>query len=403
MDLSVDTALSRRPLLWRWCGIYVAATAVLLTLLETTPIVSRAFLPVELLGSGLAAKPLLLVHGGLWTLASVLLIFLLCGGLVGGLARRWLFRELIIGGLLVALVQWGLWTLRVHGEVGALASGALVFAGSSGEFWMPPLLGLLMINLLGMATTLVAAAASRRAVQLATGQTLCEACERPFRIIAGSTLACPACGEPVVADRRAVRWGYVGAAASGTAVVFALFVALAGPALGFYWRCDFAAPDAACQRGIRAHDRSDEMYFWRAARSRDGDPIPGSIVHPWKYIGFCAPLFALAPFLLAARLRRGRARSAQLAALLAWPAATMAAMAALGFAQLESVIVLSLRLHLLAGFAWGAAGALGCWLGGRFARDVGLDEELGIDLGGTPVVAPPPRAEGDRVAASLPE
>ena len=108
--------------------------------------------------------------------------------------------------------------------------------------------------------------------------------------------------------------------------------------------------------------------------------MPGVILDPTRYVLVPAVLFAFGPFVVSWRARRGRRSTPYWAALLAWPAAAFAALVFLGFAQFDSVTVLSVRLHLLAGVPWCLAGVLGAWLGGKLGPEVDFAEELGIDV-----------------------
>src|SRR5262249_24480003 len=103
-----------RPLLWKWIGMYAGGLTLLLALFENIPFVNLLFLPLDVPETEHGA---IVVHGGLSTMASLLILFGIAGVIVGALARRSILRELAVGGLLVALAQWGLWIAKAHGNV----------------------------------------------------------------------------------------------------------------------------------------------------------------------------------------------------------------------------------------------------------------------------------------------
>jgi hypothetical protein len=156
-------------------------------------------------------------------------------------------------------------------------------------------------------------------------------------------------------------------------------VRLGGPALKFYWSCDFDHPTEMCQGGMDRVNASKpgDYYYWQ---QRQEDATPGVILDAFKYVMFTLPLFLLGPLALALTNRRGRGATAAWAALLAWPAVMVGAFVFLGFGQFDSVVVLALRLHLLGGVPWVLAGLAGAWLGKKFGPQVDLAEELGIDM-----------------------
>jgi len=358
-----------RPLLWKWIGIYAGGLTLLLALVENVPIVNLLFLPLDVPETEHGA---IVVHGGLFTMASVLILFGIAGVIVGALARRSILRELAVGGLLVALAQWGLWIAKAHGNVKPLFTAPLVFWSGSSMMYMPPALGLIATTLFGILIGVAAARGGQALYERMTSRAACDACGAEHAL-AAAPKACPECGEPM-ATRGGIDWRWAAPAVALTLVAFFVFVRFLGPSLSFYWPCSVADPTAACKAGISAYNAAGfdtEMYYWR-------DAAAIVILHPWKYLALTAPLFALAPLVIAARCTRSRNRTAGMVILLSWLGATAVALFGLGFAQFESVVVLSLRLHLIAGAPWCLAGALGMMIGKKLARPVSLEQEFGL-------------------------
>jgi hypothetical protein len=392
------------PLSWKWLGIYVAAAALLLAL-QLVPGFDSKFLPLqvvhppdetEILNELQALKaddtgdPMpdpreeitaiarraelesrlerlradhisddqtyLASDGGLVGLVAPVLLWIIPAGVIGVLARRRLHRELMLGGVALILVQWLIWIARVKGEVGPLISSKVKMYSEGGGMVLPPLIGLLVLNILAML--------------LATGTGA-----------AANAIASRARGEvPPDDQRKTTRWGRVAASVVGTTLLFVLFVRFVGPMLHFYWSCDFHHPSSTCQAGIDRYYQSlpsDRPYFWQKDL---GDTTPGVILDSFRYVMLCALVFAIGPLVIGLTTRRGRGVTAAWAAFLVWPVTSLAALILLGFGQFDSVIVLSVRLHVLAGIPWCAAGLLGAWLGNKLGPKIDLAEELGIEL-----------------------
>jgi hypothetical protein len=357
-----------RPLLWKWIGIYAGGMALLLALVQNVPLINLLFLPLDVPETEHDA---IVVHGGLYTMATVLLLFVIGGVVVGALARRSILRELAVGGLLVTLAQWGLWIAKANGNVKVLFTAPLVFWNGSSMMYMPPALGLISTSLLGLLLAVAAARAGQALYERMTRKAACDACGEEHDLPAPK--ACPNCGEPI-RERGGVDWRWAAPGVALTLVLFFVVVRLLGPTLSFYWPCTVADPTAACKAGIAAYNATageTEMYYWR-------DAAAIVVLHPWKYLLFTAPLFALAPLVITARAQRSRNRTVGVVILLSWLGATAVALFGLGFAQFESVVVLSLRLHLIAGVPWCLAGAIGMMVGRKLARPVSLEQEFGL-------------------------
>jgi hypothetical protein len=371
MDALVGGAAPVRPLSRQWIAIFAGSTFGLLLAIQVTPIIQLFLFPLEF------HSELLLVRGGALTVVPFLFAFPLAGGLVAGLSRRNISRELWLGAALVALGQWGFWIARAAaaGDIKQLFVSPLVF---STGLYLPAFLGLVLPCLLGILLAPVGGRAGAWIAEQMTGARACDDCQKTYALD-GKPLACPHCGSPITV-KPAVDWRFAGPSVAATLLLFFLLVRMGGPALGFYWRCDFKSPDGECRAGVAAYNasQSNEMYYWRAPKQLGGEKVPGIILHPWKYIGVTAPLFALAPFFIAARCRRSRKRTIGVSLLTAWLGATAIALFALGFGEFDSVVVISLRLHLLAGAPWCLAGAAGMALGKKLAPKQSLEEEFGL-------------------------
>ncbi|MCC6747144.1 MAG: hypothetical protein IT371_05755 [Deltaproteobacteria bacterium] len=381
-DLDLDAATSAQPLRWRWTGIYVGGLALLLAAVTFTPFVKQLFLPLEfpsaetvelMRSAGLRSAVPILLKGGPLTILSLIALFMLAGVALGAVAHRRIYRELAVGGAAVVLFQWVLWIAAARGQVGVLFGSPLSMVSEGAVMHLPAPMFLVTVNILCL---LAGVGFARLGVHLAeqlTEEAHCGACDATYRITPKRPLACPGCGVPE--QRRSVDWTWAAPAVGGTLVLFFLLVRLGGPPLGFYWRCDFDHPSASCKTGIdtfnRAQwERSDAYFYWHTAPKHPGGAHPGVILHNLKYVGFSAPLFLLAPFLLSWRGRRARARTAVAALLGSWAGATLVAMSLLGFAQFEGIFLVSLRLHLLAAVPWGVAGLFGIWLGRKLSPEL---------------------------------
>jgi hypothetical protein len=372
------------PLSWKWLGVYVGATALLLAL-QLVPGFDSKFLPLQVVHPDPDAQVVreleamhddsmspeiefhshsaahhddhtyLAVDGGLLKLVSPVLLWMIAAGVIGVLSRRRLHRELMLGGVALIIVQWLIWIARVGGEVSPLFSSPLRLYSEGGGMVLPPLLGLLVLNILAIFVAMGTAAAAGAIAARVRGDA------RPDD------------------QRKTTRWPRVVASVVGTVLVFVLFVRILGPMLHFYWGCDFQHPSSTCQAGIDRyyHSKPGDLYYWQA---NHGDTTPGVILDSFLYVLFAAPVFALGPFVIGLTTRRGRGVTAAWAAFLVWPVASLAALVLLGFAQFDAMIVLSVRLHVLAAIPWCLAGLCGAWLGNKLGPKIDLAEELGIEL-----------------------
>jgi hypothetical protein len=370
------------PLSWKWLGLYVGATALLLAL-QLVPGFDSKFLPLQVVHPDPDAELVrqleamnddamqpefvreraahhedhtyLAVEGGLISLVAPVLLWIIPAGVIGVLSRRRLHRELMLGGVALIIVQWLIWIARVKGEVGPLFSSPLRLYSEGGGMVLPPLLGLLVLNILAILVAMGTAAAA-------------------------GAIAARVRGEVPADDRRkTTRWGRVAASVVGSVLLFVLFVRILGPVFHFYWSCDFHNPSSTCQAGLDRlyHSKPGDLYFWQVDH---GDTRPGVILDSFMYALFAAPVFAIGPLVIGLTTRRGRGVTAAWAAFLVWPVASLAALLFLGFAQFDTMIVMAVRLHLLAGIPWCLAGLCGAWLGNKLGPKVDLAEELGIEL-----------------------
>jgi hypothetical protein len=341
---------------WKWFGVFVGATTVLLAL-QLLPAFHSHFLKMWE-QQDFDENGHLVVHlvasGGLFTLIEPVLLWVIPAVIIGSLSRRPLRRELVLGSLIGIFVQWVVWMIRVDGHAHLVITSSITLETSSGWMVLPPFFGLLIVNTLALLA--------------------CKASVATTRSIAARVRR-----EPRSEDqRKTTRWDRVIMSVLGTAVLFVVFVRFVGPSLHFYWQCDFHNPSAACRAGIDSYQSNPtDFYFWRDAR---GEATPGVILNSVKYVLLTGALFLIGPLVIALTTRRGRGVTAAWAAFLAWPAAVLASMIFLGFGQFDSVILLSLRLHLLAGFPWLAVGLIGAWAGTKLGPSLDLAEELGIDL-----------------------
>lgn len=348
---------------------------------------------------GIAYADILLSRDGAARTLWLALWFLLIG-LIGAAAfRRRIGRELGMAVFLAVLLQVVFW-LRMCGFSlsSAFGSQLLIVKGDffKGDFVStiaaPSAFFFFCLAIIQFVGAQAAAALVTAVVERVAKKESCLHCNEAYPNNP-TPPACPHCR--VMIRRPTFQWSWVFVVALATAWLFSLGLKYGGAPLKFYYYCAESKSkelSATCKDAIALYNeavRKDSEYMAgrrRVAdvpyqlfieRSRTGADWRRSfvMVHPWKYIGFLAPLFMIGPFLLGWRLRSGSLQSAGASIPINWLAATVVAFLFFGFAGYEGAFVAAMRMHMLALLGWGVAGFVGALVGYR----VGSASRLAAD------------------------
>jgi hypothetical protein len=307
------------------------------------------------------------------------LLFAVGAGIVGGLARRRIIREIFFAGIIISLVQLFFWILQSDGGFKMALTSPVYIESTTSLTVMPPSLMFVMVAILCLLVGMAFASVGKMVGQQITGQMVCYSCDRVFPIQAKGPRKCPSCGTSELESR--INWSWVGLGVTSTICLFYIFIRFLGAPLGFYWMCDYANPSESCREGHAVLEKaeieqSSSVYHWRKMDPDEDKKGEGVIIHSWKYMLFPSVIFFIAPFLMALLSRKSNLMTPGMAVFLNWIGATFVAFLFLGFAKFEGVFMVSMRLHLLAVFPWCIAGLVGALLGQRLSsRRVVLEEE----------------------------
>jgi hypothetical protein len=295
------------------------------------------------------------------------LLWFLGGAGMAFLARRSMPREGLWLGAGLSAFQLLLWVFAANFKVGLLVSATLQIMRIGVSMALPSFLFVMLGLALVFIAPMAGAALGGALIERSSGQTRCLYCDvtLPSKPL---PLACKYCHAPVHQPK--LRWGWAWAGVALTAVVFSAMLKLGGPALGFYYHCEFTDAGESCTEAKKSFGAARALGAdnpWvRITDSSNKENGFFVMYHTWKYTFYLAIPFLLAPFLLAFFLHKGALPTAGMSIPFSWLLCMLMALLYFNLGSFEGSFFYSLRLHLVAFFVWGLAGTFGAMMGYRF-------------------------------------
>lgn len=346
-----------RPTRWLVLGVVaaVASVAALIFYVSGLSLVIRGDRLLSLVGSGI-----LISRSSLICTLAPFFGFILASVVAVVMFKARYMREVVLGLIAGALVQFVIWVIALGGHAGLIFSGKLHIYMTGTVIIGPAAMFLIMYLLFLVLSGLLAAVLGWLVNEQATGKGLCLHCQKLYEVRPEPPQHCPNCH--VALSTMRVNWTMLLIAAAATGAVYLLLMLALGKGLGFNYDCDPYKMSDTCREAYRQVFSSSGWMAFKNAKDTANAHL--MIFHKWKYLGFMSLLMFLTPALLAWRLKRHARWTSGLSILINWGLATILMLVVVALAGgFDGAYLWFIKFHMLALIAWSVAGFMGTMVG----------------------------------------